>query len=138
MRDNSAIGACRPGKHNLCIVATALMVSGCQGLDSAKTDAVNIRPAIHSLRSKPVVQPVYAMYTVHSFRSKPQVPMTSTMRTTETVYAFASPQCIKARMPGPAKVSFNPGGDGAFLGSSPYICSPSGFGQLSSCHARYL
>ena len=137
MTVNSAINAFRPGKYNLCIVAAAAMISGCQCLDATKTDAVSIKPVVHLVRSKPAVQTVYAMSTVHSFRIEPQILMTSAVRTTESAYAFTSPQLIKVRTL-PVKVAFNPGDDGAFPGASPYICSPSGFGQRASCHPRYL
>ena len=122
----------------VCIVAAVAIISGCQGLDPTKTDAVALKPVVHPARVKPAVPPVYSMSTVHSLRSDPQILMTSAVRTTESAYAFTSPQPIKVRTPGPVKVSFNPGDDGALLGSSPYICSPSGFGQLASCHPRYL
>ncbi|AEH89640.1 MULTISPECIES: hypothetical protein [Mesorhizobium] len=136
--DRSAMGAFRPGKYNLCVVAAVAMVSGCQGLDATKTDAVFIKPVVHSVRGNSAVKPVYAMSTVHSFRIDPPLLTTSAIRTTENAYAFTSPPQMKVHTPGPVKVSFNPGDDGAFPGSSPYICSPSGFGQLASCHPRYL
>jgi hypothetical protein len=129
---NSAMGALRPGKFNLCIVAAVAMISGCQCLDATRTGAVLIEPAVHP------VQPVYATPMVHSLRSDPPILMTSAIGTTESAYTVASPPRIKVRTPGPVTVSFNPGDGGAFLGSSPYICSPSGFGQLASCHLRYL
>ncbi|TPN54276.1 hypothetical protein FJ976_09950 [Mesorhizobium sp. B1-1-9] len=132
------MGAFRPGKYNLCVVAAVAMVSGCQGLDATKTDAVFIKPVVHSVRGNSAVKPVYAMSTVHSFRIDPPLLTTSAIRTTENAYAFTSPPQMKVHTPGPVKVSFNPGDDGAFPGSSPYICSPSGFGQLASCHPRYL
>jgi hypothetical protein len=132
MMSNSAKGAFRPSKNMVSIVAAVAMISmvaGCQGMDETKTNSVLIKPA---------VQPVYAMSMVHSLRSEPQILMTSTIRTTERDYAFASPQPIKVRTPAPVKVSFNPGDGGTFLGGSPYICSPSGFGQRASCRPRYL
>jgi len=141
MMSKSAMGAFGPSKNMVSIVAAVAMISavaGCQGLDATKTDAVFIKPVVHPVRAKPAAQPVYAMSTVHSLRSDPQILMTSAVRTTESAYAFTSPQPIKVRTPGPVKVSFNPGDDSALLGSSPYICSPSGFGQLASCHPRYL
>jgi hypothetical protein len=132
MMNNSAMGAFRPSKNVVSIaaaVAMLSMVAGCQGMDETKTNSVLIKPA---------VQPVYGMSMVHSLRSEPQVLMTSTIRTTERDYAFATPQRIKVRTPAPVKVSFNPGDGGPFLGGSPYICSPSGFGQRASCRPRYL
>ncbi|QKD04583.1 hypothetical protein [Mesorhizobium loti] len=137
MTVNFAMGAFRPGKYNLIIVAAVAMISGCQGLDATRTDVVFIKPVVHPMRSKPLAQPVYAMSTVHSLRIEPEILMTSAVRTTESAYAFASPQLIKVRTL-PMKVAFNPGDDGAFPGASPYICSPSGFGQRASCHPRYL
>ena len=96
-------------------------------------DGIRVVGGEHQL----AVQTVYAMSTVHSLRIEPQILMTSAVRTTESAYAFTSPQLIKVRTL-PVKVAFNPGDDGAFPGASPYICSPSGFGQRASCHPRYL
>lgn len=140
MMDNSAMGVFRPGKYNPCIVAAAVMmgaISGCQGLDATKTDSVFIKPVVHSVRSTPRVQPVQARFFVRSLRIEPSLELTSTIRTTETAYAYPSPQPITVRTPDPLNVSFNSGDDGAFPGSSPYICSPSGFGQQAACHARF-
>jgi len=135
---NSATGAFRPGKYNLCIVAAVAIISGCQGLDPTKTDAVALKPVVHPARVKPAVPPVYAMSTVHSLRAEPQILMTSTIGSTEIDYAFVSPQRVKIGAPGPVRISYNPAIGGSFPGSSPYVCSPSGFGQRASCHPRYL
>jgi len=135
---NSTTGAFRPGKYNLCIVAAVAIISGCQGLDPTKTDAVALKPVVHPARVKPAVPPVYAMSTVHSLRAEPQILMTSTIGSTEIDYAFVAPQRVKIGAPGPVRISYNPAIGGSFPGSSPYICSPSGFGQRASCHPRYL
>ncbi|WP_044549888.1 hypothetical protein [Mesorhizobium japonicum] len=135
---NCAMGAFRPGKYSLCIVAAAAMISGCQALDATKTDAVALKPVVHALRSKPVVLPVYVMSTVHSLRIEPELLTTSTTGSTEIDHAFVSPQPIKIGTPGAGKIAYNPAIGGSFPGSSPYICSPSGFGQRASCHPRYF
>ncbi|MFB9985101.1 hypothetical protein ACFSQQ_08400 [Mesorhizobium kowhaii] len=123
MMKNSAMGAFRSIKNNASIIAAAMviaMVSGCQSMDATKTNSILVKPVVHSVRSEPAVQPVRV-----------------TVRTAERAYAFASPSRVKIRTPAPVKVSYNPGNGGPFLGSSPYICSPSGFGQRASCRRRY-
>lgn len=140
MMNNSAMGAFRPGKNIVSIVAAAAMIStiaGCQGMDTTETNSVLIKPVVHTVRGQPTVQPVQASF-VRSLRAEPTIQMTSTVRTAERDYAFASVQRIKVRTPTPVKVSFNPSNGGTFSGGSPYICSPSGFGQRASCHPRYL
>jgi hypothetical protein len=135
---NSAMGAFRSGKNSAFMIVAAVaiaMVSGCQSVDATKTNSV--KPVVHSLGSKPAVQPVRATFIAHSSRSEPLVYMTSAVRTIERAYAFASPPRIKVRTPAPVKASYNPGNGGTFLGNSPYICSPSGFGQRASCRPRY-
>lgn len=147
MMNNSEMGAFHPSKNIVSIknivsviaaVATLSSVAGCQGMDATETNSVLIKPVVHAVRSQPTVQPIQAGFVVRSLRAEPTIQMTSTVRTTERDYAFASPQRIKVRAPAPVKVSFNPGNGGPFLGGSPFICSPSGFGQRASCHARYL
>ncbi|MFD2057866.1 hypothetical protein ACFSQT_33710 [Mesorhizobium calcicola] len=137
---NFAIGAFGSGKNNAFVIVAAVvvaMVSGCQSMDATKTNSILVKPVVHSLRGKPAVQPVRARSTVHSLRSEPLVQMTSAVRAIEKAYAFASPQRVKVRTPAPVKASYNPGNGGPFLGNSPYICSPSGFGQRASCRPRY-
>ncbi|MER9301735.1 hypothetical protein NKJ06_00330 [Mesorhizobium sp. M0293] len=141
MMNNDAMGAFRPSKNIVSIVAAVAMssmVAGCQSMDTTETNSVLIKPVVHAVRSQPAVQPAQARFLVRSLRAEPQILMTSTIRTTERDFAFASPQRIKVRTPAPVKVSFNPGDGGTFLGGSPYICSPSGFGQRASCRPRYL
>jgi hypothetical protein len=140
MMNNSEMGAFRPSKNIASIVAVVAMISavaGCQAMDATETSSVLFPPAVHAVRSQPV-QPVQAVFFVRSLRAEPTIQMTSTVRTSEKDYAFASPQRIKVRAPAPVKVSFNPGDGGPFLGGSPFICSPSGFGQRASCRPRYL
>ncbi|MFC3322388.1 hypothetical protein [Mesorhizobium cantuariense] len=141
--NNSAMGAFRSSKNIISIVGAVAMISavaGCQGMDATETNSVLIKPVVHAVRSRPAVQPVQAGFFVRSLRAEPTIQMTSTVRTAEAErdYAFASPQRIKVRTPAPVKVSFNPGDGGTSLGGSPYICSPSGFGQRASCRPRYL
>ncbi|TIN20998.1 MAG: hypothetical protein E5Y31_22240 [Mesorhizobium sp.] len=104
-------------------------------MDATETNSVLIKPVVHAVRSQPAVQPGSF---VRSLKAEPTIQMTSTVRTTERDYAFAPPQRIKVRTPAPVKVSFNPGNGRTFLGGSPFICSPSGFGQRASCRPRYL
>ena len=141
MMNKSAMGAFRPSKNIVSIVAAvamSFMVAGCQGMDATETNSVLIKPVVHAIRSQPAVQPVQAVFVVHSLRAEPTIQMTSTVRTTERDYAFAPPQRINVRTPAPVRVSFNPGDGGTLLGGSPFICSPSGFGQRASCRPRYL
>ena len=128
---NSAMNAFRSGKNYACTVAAAAviaMVSGCQSVDATKTNSILAEPVVHSVR---------ATSMVHSLRSEPLIRVARTIRTSERAYAFASPPRIKVSTPAPAKVSYNPGNGGTFLGNSPYICSPSGFGQRAICRSRY-
>lgn len=147
MMNNSGMGAFRQSKNIgstknilsiVAAVATISAVAGCQSMDATETNSVLIKPVVHAVRSQPAVQPVQAVFVVRSLRAEPTIQMTSTVRTTERDYAFAPPQGINAGAPAPVKVSFNPGDGGSFLGGSPFICSPSGFGQRASCHPRYL
>ncbi|RWE44015.1 MAG: hypothetical protein EOS78_03105 [Mesorhizobium sp.] len=139
MVNNSAAGVFRPSKKALSIIVVAMtsLVAGCQVMDATNTGSVIIAPAVHPVQSRPPVQSFQAGYVVRSLRAEPQVLMTSTIRTTERTYAFAPPP-ITTRTLGPVKVAFNPVDDATFSGSSPYICSPSGFGQRASCRARSL
>nr|WP_082525438.1 hypothetical protein [Mesorhizobium sp. Root102] len=138
MMNNSAMGGFRSSKKIRSIVAAVAMssvVAGCQGMDATETNSVLIKPVVHAVGSQPAVQPGFF---VRSLRAEPTIQMISTVRTTERDYAFASPQRITVRTPAPVKVSFNPGDGGPVLGGSPFICSPSGFGQRASCRPRYL
>ncbi|WP_306250209.1 MULTISPECIES: hypothetical protein [unclassified Mesorhizobium] len=140
--NNSAMGAVNPSKNIVSIrnivviVAAAAMISvvaGCQSMDATETNSVLVKPVVHAIRS----QPVQAGFLVRSLRADLPIQMTSTTGT-ESAYAFAPPQRIRASTPAPVKISFNPGDGGTFSGGSPYICSPSGFGQRASCRPRYL
>ncbi|RUV38031.1 MAG: hypothetical protein EOS03_29540 [Mesorhizobium sp.] len=102
-------------------------------MDATETNSVLVKPVVHAIRS----QPVQAGFPVRSLRADLPIQMTSTTGT-ESAYAFAPPQRIRASTPAPVKISFNPGDGGTFSGGSPYICSPSGFGQRASCRPRYL
>lgn len=136
------MGAVNPSKNIVSIrnivviVAAAAMISvvaGCQSMDATETNSVLVKPVVHAIRS----QPVQAGFLVRSLRADLPIQMTSTTGT-ESAYAFAPPQRIRASTPAPVKISFNPGDGGTFSGGSPYICSPSGFGQRASCRPRYL
>jgi hypothetical protein len=104
-------------------------------MDTTKTSSIRgelaIHPAgkIHSRKSTPVAYEV---------GRKSLVRMTSVTRTTETAYAaFIRPQPATIGRPAPAKVAYSLDGGGPFLGHSPYICGPSGFGQRATCRSRY-
>ncbi|MGX8008619.1 hypothetical protein ACVDG8_006110 [Mesorhizobium sp. ORM8.1] len=58
------------------------------------------------------------------------------MTTTEGVHPFVTRQPVKTPTAALVNAAFNVGDDGPLVGNSPYICSPSGFGQLANCHAR--
>lgn len=140
--NSSAMGAVNPSKNIVfiknivAIVAAAAMISvvaGCQSMDATETNSVLVKPVVHAIRS----QPVQAGFLVRSLRADLPIQMTSTIGT-ESAYAFAPPQRVRASTPAPVKISFNPGDGGTFSGGSPYICSPSGFGQRASCRPRYL
>lgn len=142
MMNSSAMGAVNPSKNIVfiknivAIVAAAAMISvvaGCQSMDATETNSVLVKPVVHAIRS----QPVQAGFLVRSLRADLPIQMTSTIGT-ESAYAFAPPQRVRASTPAPVKISFNPGDGGTFSGGSPYICSPSGFGQRASCRPRYL
>lgn len=139
MANNSAAGVFRPSKKALSIVVVAVtsLVAGCQVMDATNTGSVIITPAVHPVQSRPPVQPFQGGYVVQSLRAEPQVLMTSTTRTTERTYAFAPPPVTTPTL-GPVKVAFNPVDGATFSGGSPYVCSPSGFGQRASCRARSL
>ncbi|TSE12471.1 hypothetical protein C1D09_008960 [Mesorhizobium intechi] len=132
------MGAFRPGIFGPCIVAAVALISGCQALDATKADAVAFKPVVHAVRGKAAVLPLHAMTAVHSLRIEPELLVTSTTGSTEIDYAFMSPKPIKIGTPRPAKIAYNPVIGGSFPGNSPYICSPSGFGQRASCHPRSL
>ncbi|RUT86192.1 hypothetical protein EOD12_08545 [Mesorhizobium sp. M7A.T.Ca.TU.009.02.1.1] len=106
-------------------------------MDATETNSVLVKPVVHAIRSQPAVQPVQAGFLVRSLRADLPIQMTSTIGT-ESAYAFAPPQRVRASTPAPVEISFNPGDGGTFSGGSPYICSPSGFGQRASCRPRYL
>ncbi|WP_348629434.1 hypothetical protein [Mesorhizobium sp. M7A.T.Ca.US.000.02.2.1] len=144
--NSSAMGAVNPSKNIVsiknivAIVAAAAMISvaaGCQSMDATETNSVLVKPVVHAIRSQPAVQPVQAGFLVRSLRADLPIQMTSTIGT-ESAYAFAPPQRVRASTPAPVEISFNPGDGGTFSGGSPYICSPSGFGQRASCRPRYL
>nr|WP_185929057.1 MULTISPECIES: hypothetical protein [unclassified Mesorhizobium] len=146
MMNSSAMGAVNPSKNIVsiknivAIVAAAAMISvaaGCQSMDATETNSVLVKPVVHAIRSQPAVQPVQAGFLVRSLRADLPIQMTSTIGT-ESAYAFAPPQRVRASTPAPVEISFNPGDGGTFSGGSPYICSPSGFGQRASCRPRYL
>ncbi|WP_348629347.1 hypothetical protein [Mesorhizobium sp. M7A.F.Ca.ET.027.02.1.1] len=146
MMKKSAMGAVNPSKNIVsirnivAIVAAAAVISvvaGCQSMDANETNSVLVKPVVHAIRSQPAVQPVQAGFLVRSLRADLPIQMTS-ITGTESGYAFAPPQRIRASTPAPVKISFNPGDGGTFSGGSPYICSPSGFGQRASCRPRYL
>jgi hypothetical protein len=112
------------------------MLSGCQSVDATKTSSVRGEPVIHSPSSKS--HSVKRKPVARWASRKPLVKMMSVTRTTETAYAaFIRPQRARISTPAPVKVSYSLGNGGPFLGHSPWICGPSGFGQRATCRSRY-
>jgi hypothetical protein len=103
-------------------------------MDATKTGSLVGKPAVHA----PVKKIHYAgKKRSHLFSRKRLMQTTSVTRTTETAYAaFVRPQRTKIVTPAPIKVSYKLGDGGPFLGHSPWICGPSGFGQRAACRAR--
>ncbi|MER8443451.1 hypothetical protein NKH52_09635 [Mesorhizobium sp. M1066] len=126
----------RMGKKYACAfaaVALISMVSSCQSMDATKTGSIGTKSAVHALGKK-----VHYVKNkrLHLINRKPLTQMTSVTRTREEAYAaFVRPQ--RLGRPAPVKVSYSPGNGGPFLGHSPWICGPSGFGQRASCRSRY-
>ncbi|MER8371901.1 hypothetical protein [Mesorhizobium sp. M1396] len=124
----------RIGKKYACAfaaVALISMVSGCQGMDA--TSSIGTKPVVHTLGKK-----VHYIKNkrLHLINRKPLTQMTTVTRTRQEAYAaFVRPQ--RVGRPAPVKISYRPGNGGPFLGHSPWICGPSGFGQRASCRSRY-
>jgi hypothetical protein len=122
-------------KYACAFAAVALIstVSGCQSMDATKTSSISTKPVVHALGKK-----VHYVKNkrLHLINRKPLAQMTMVTRTREEAYAaFVRPQ--RVGRPAPVRVSYSPGNGGPFLGHSPWICSPSGFGQRASCRSRY-
>lgn len=135
MKKNVGNGARIAKKYACAFAAVALisMVSGCQSMDANTTGSISTKPVVHTLDKK-------AHYVknkrLHLINRKPLMQTTSVTRTTEEAYAaFVRPQ--RVGRPAPVKVSYSLGNGGPFLGHSPWICGPSGFGQRASCRSRY-
>lgn len=132
MRGFAAKG--RKNAWSIAAVALISMVSGCQSMDATTTGSLAGKPAVHA--------PVKKIHYVgkkrsHVFNRKRLMRTTSVTRTTETAYAaFVRPQRARIVTPAPIKVSYKLGNGGPFLGHSPWICGPSGFGQRAACRAR--
>ncbi|MBZ9997143.1 hypothetical protein [Mesorhizobium sp. BH1-1-4] len=112
------------------------MVSGCQTMDTTRTGSINGRTIDHGFgKMTHHVRNVRHVKTKVLYR-KPLTQMSVVTRTREEAYAaFVRPQRV-GRL-APVKVSYNLGNGGPFLGHSPWICGPSGFGQRASCRSRY-
>jgi hypothetical protein len=103
-------------------------------MDATKTGSIAGTPALHAPGKK-----IHYMEKKrsHLFNRKPLMRTTSVTRTTETAYAaFVRPQRARIAVPAPIKVSYKLGDGGPFLGHSPWICGPSGFGQRAACRSR--
>ncbi|TPL93129.1 hypothetical protein FJ943_26645 [Mesorhizobium sp. B2-3-10] len=127
------------GRKYTCAVAAFVlvsMVSGCQTMDTTKTGSINGRTIDYGFGKM-----AHHAGKVHHVKAKllyrkPLTQMSVVTRTREEAYAaFVRPQRIDR--PAPVKVSYSPGNGGQFLGHSPWICGPSGFGQRASCRSRY-
>ncbi|TGQ66673.1 MAG: hypothetical protein E5V49_05475 [Mesorhizobium sp.] len=122
-------------KHALAAAAIALvsMVSGCQATDTTRTGSINGRIDQGFGNNTHHVNKIHNVGKKVLYR-KALTQLTSVTRTREEAYAaFVRPPRVGS--PARVKVSFSPGGP--FLGHSPWICSPSGFGQRASCRSRY-
>jgi hypothetical protein len=114
-------------------VALISILSGCQSKDATKTSSIGTKSVVHTLGKK--VHDVKKK-RLHLFNRKPLTQTTMVTRTREEAYAaFVRPQ--RVGRPAPVKVSYRLGNGGPFLGRSPWICGPSGFGQRASCRSRY-
>lgn len=120
-------GALPSKNHAYAVVAVALIsaVSGCQDMGATKTNAMVL--------TKPAIHPVHRVAVARA-TSKPVIQVSSAMGTARRDYAFTGP--LQPDTPAPVKVSALSDG-GPFLGHSPYICGPSGFGQRATCRARF-
>jgi hypothetical protein len=117
-------------------IALVSMVSGCQTMDTTKTGSINGRTVDQGFGNK--VHHVRKLHHVGKkvLYRKPLTQTTMVTRTREEAYAaFVRPQRLGRSAP--VKVSYSPGNGGPFLGHSPWICGPSGFGQRASCRSRY-
>ncbi|WP_245268936.1 hypothetical protein [Mesorhizobium loti] len=125
------------GRNNawsIAVVALMSMVSGCQSMDATTTGSLAAKLAVHAPGKK--IHYVGKKRN-HIFNRKRLMQTTSVTRTTETAYAaFVRPQRTRIAAPAPIKVSYKLGDGGPFLGHSPWICGPSGFGQRAACRAR--
>ncbi|OBQ60021.1 hypothetical protein EB233_23640 [Mesorhizobium erdmanii] len=132
MRDLAVRG--RNNAWSLAAVALMSMVSGCQSMDATTTGSLAAKPAAHAPGKK--IHYVGKKRN-HVFSRQRLMQTTSVTRTTETAHAaFVRPQPARIVTPAPVKVSFQLGNGGPFLGHSPWICGPSGFGQRATCRAR--
>ena len=137
MMNNFMRGLAAKGRKNawsIAAVALISMVSGCQSMDATKTGSIAVKPAVHAHGQK---IHYIGKKRSHVFNRKRLIQTTSVTRTTETAYAaFVRPQRARIVMPAPVKVSYKLGDGGPFLGHSPWICGPSGFGQRATCRSR--
>ena len=132
MKDLTAKG--RKNAWSIAAVAMISMLSGCQSMDATTTGSLAGKPAAHAPAKK--IHYVGKKRS-HVFNRKRLMQTTSVTRTTETAYAaFVRPQRARIVTPAPIKVSYKLGDGGPFLGHSPWICGPSGFGQRAACRAR--
>ena len=132
MRGLAAKG--RKNAWSMAAVALISMVSGCQSMDATTTGSLAGKPAVHAPAKK---IHYIGKKRSHVFSRKRLMQTTSVTRTTETAYAaFVRPQRARIVASAPVRVSYQPGNGGPFLGHSPWICGPSGFGQRATCRAR--
>lgn len=117
--------------YNIAAAALISMIAGAQGASAAETGQVRDKPAVHKLGHK-----IHYLKKTRDLHRKPVVRMTSVTRTNALAYAaFVQPP--RLGKPALLKVTYTLGDAGPLLGRSPWLCSPSGFGQRSSCRSRY-
>lgn len=121
----------KPGIYTAAAIALISVAGSCQSAVAAEAGSAHGKPAVHK-----VGKTVHYVKRKQTFYRKPLTRMVGVTRTTELAYAaFVRPHRVGA--PALLKVSYSLGDAGPLLGRSPWICSPSGFGQQSSCRSRY-
>jgi len=95
-----------------------------------------VKPAVYFLGD--ANPPAEAAFMARSPRIDQPIEATATtsITTTEGVHPFVSRQPVKTPAAALVNTAFNVGDDGPLLGNAPYVCGPSGFGQIANCHAR--
>jgi hypothetical protein len=130
---NGAVGVGKRYAPVFTAIVLAMMVSGCQSMDTMKTGSISTKTAM-SVTGKKVHY--VKKQRLHRIHRNSLMQTSSVTRVREEAYSiFVRPQRVP--MPAPAKVSYTLGSAGPLLGHSPWICGPSGFGQRANCYSRF-